>query len=184
MSEILILFWDYLLKNNIVLGSFIGVLLIVVESSKLGSAFKEALVFSGAALFSLISAWLFSYFIPLGSEYLLAAVYFLNALIAIYFIKQAGLLKNKWIIAGLNKEIIALPALLGLQFKITETAVYGYQDLIFIAAAAAGIYLVYLIIAAVKEQLELKESKDFFQKEYTLLLVFAFLSAVMAGFNF
>lgn len=183
MSRMLILFWDYLLKNNIVLSSFIGVLLVIVESSKLRSAFKEALVFSGAALFSLISAWLFSYFTAGGSEFVLTAVYFLNSLIAIYLIKQAGLLQNKWI-AGLNKEIIAFPALLGIQFKMTETAVYGYQDLIFIAAAAAGIYLVYLIAAAVKEQLQLKETNDFIQKEYTLLLFLAFLSAVMAGFNF
>ena len=183
MNEILIPFWDYLLKNNIVLSSFIGVLLITVEGSKLRTAFKEAFIFSGAALFSLISAWLFSYFIPLESEFLLTAVYFLNSLIAIYFIKQSGLLQNKWI-AELNKEIIAFPALLGIQFKMTETAVYDYQDLIFIAAAAAGIYLVYLIIAAVKEQLELKETKDIFQKEYALLLVLAFLSAVMNGFNF
>jgi Na+-translocating ferredoxin:NAD+ oxidoreductase RnfA subunit len=183
MSKMLILFWDYLLKNNIVLSSFIGVLLIIVESSKLRSAFKEALVLSGAALFSLVSAWLFSYFTAANSEFLLYSVYFLNSLIAIYFIKQAGLLQNKWI-ANLNKEIIALPALLGIQFKMTETAVYNYQDLIFITAAAAGIYLIYLIIAAVKEQLQLKETKDFFQKEYTLFLVLAFLSAVMAGFNF
>jgi len=44
--------------------------------------------------------------------------------------------------------------------------------------------LIFIIVAAIKEQLDLKENKKIFKKEYTLFLVLAFLTAIMSGFNF
>lgn len=182
MSEIILLFWDQLLKNNTVLISFTAVLLITVETPKLRAAFKDGLVITGAMAFSAISAWLLSYY--LGSvQFLLPAVYFLNSLIAVKIIKSVSLLQGEWI-AGIKHEFIALAALLSLQFNLIEKINYNYQDLIIILAALSGFYLIFIIIAAIKEQLDLKENKDIFRKEYTLFLVLAFLSAIMSGFNF
>ena len=182
MSEIILLFWDQLLKNNMILISFTAVLLIIVETPKLRNAFKEGLVITGAMAFSVLSAWVFSYYLA-SIHFLLPGIYFLNSLIAVKLIKNANLMQGEWI-AGLKHEFIALPALLSLQFNIIERINYNYQDLIILAAALTGIYLVFIIIAAIKEQLDLKETKEIFQKEYTLFLVLAFLSAVMSGFNF
>lgn len=182
MSEIILLFWDQLLKNNIVLISFTAVLLIVVETPKLRAAFKDGLVITGAMAFSAVSAWLLSYY--LGSvQFLLPAVYFLNSLIAIKLIKSGSLLQGEWV-AGIRHEFIALAALLSLQFNLVERINYNYQDLIILIAALSGIYLIFIVVAAIKEQLDLKENKEIFKKEYTLFLVLAFLSAVMFGFDF
>ncbi|MFW5961486.1 MAG: hypothetical protein ACOCRV_00620 [bacterium] len=182
MSEIMLLFWDQLLKNNIVLISFTAVLLIIVETPKLRTAFKNGLIITGAMAFSALSAWIFSYYLG-SADFLIPAVYFINSLIAVRLIKSGGLLQGDWI-AGIKHEFIALPAVLSLQFNIIEKVNYSSQDLIIIAAALTAIYLVFIVVAALKEQLDLKESKEIFQKEYTLILVLAFLSAVMSGFDF
>lgn len=182
MSEIILLFWDQLLKNNTVLISFTAVLLIIVETPKLRAAFKEALIFTGGIAFSAISAWFLSYYLS-SLQFLLPAVYFLISLISIKLIKSVSLLQGEWI-AGIKHEFIALAALLSLQFNLIEKINYNYQDLIIILAALSGFYLIFIIIAAIKEQLDLKENKDIFRKEYTLFLVLAFLSAIMSGFDF
>lgn len=182
MSEMILLFWDQLLKNNMVLISFTAVLLIIVETPKLRSAFRDGLVITGAMAFSALSAWFFSYYLR-STSFLLPGIYFLNSLLAIKLIKSSDLLQGDWI-AGIKHEFIALPAILSLQFNIIEKINYNYQDLVILAASLTGIYLIFIIIAAIKEQLDLKESKEIFQKEYTLFLVLAFLSAVMSGFNF
>jgi len=182
MSEIIWLFWDQLLKNNIVLISFTAILLIIVETPKLRSAFKNGLIITGAMAFSALSAWIFSYYLG-SADFLMPAVYFLNSLIAVKLIKKGGLLQGDWI-AGIKHEFLALPAVLSLQFNIIEKVNYNSQDLIIIAASLTAIYLVFIAVAALKEQLDLKENKEIFKKEYTLFLVLAFLSAVMSGFDF
>ena len=176
------LFWDQLLKNNMVLIYFTAILLIIVETPKLRAAFKEGLVITGAMAFAVVSAWVLSYYLS-SMQFLLPAIYFLNSLIAIKLIKSRGLLQGKWI-AGIKHEFLALPALLSLQLNIVERINYNYQDLIVLIAALSGIYLIFIIVSAIKEQLDLNESKEIFKKEYTLLLVLAFLSAVMSGFDF
>jgi len=182
MSEIIFIFLDQLLKNNLVLISFTAVLLIIVETPKLRTAFKTGTIITGAMGFAAISAWIFSYY--LGSiNFVFPAVYFLNSLIAIKIIKSYGLLQGEWI-AGLKREIIALAGLLAFQFNLIEKAAYNYQDLIIITASLAGFYLIFIIVAALKEQLDLKENQEIFKKEYTLFLVLAFLTAIMSGFNF
>jgi len=182
MSEMIVLFWDQLLKNNTVLISFTAVLLIIVETPKLRSSFKNGLIIIGAMAFSTLSAWIFSYYLG-SANFFIPAVYFLNALIAVKLIKSGGLLQGDWT-AGIKHEFLALPAVLSMQFNIIEKVNYNYQDLIIIAAALTAVYLVFIVVAALKEQLDLKESKGIFQKEYTLILVLAFLSAVMSGFDF
>lgn len=182
MSEMIFVFLDQLLKNNLVLISFTAVLLIIVETPKLRAAFKEALVITRAMSFTAISAWIFSYYLN-SINFVLPAVYFLNSLIAIKIIKSYGLLQGEWI-AGLKREFIALAGLLALQFNLTEKLIYDYQDLIIITASLAAFYLVFIIVAAVKEQLDLKENKKIFKKEYTLFLFLAFLTALMSGFDF
>ena len=182
MSEMIFVFLDQLLKNNLVLISFTAVLLIVVETPKLRTAFKDGKVITGAMGFAAISAWIFSYYLS-SINYVFPAVYFLNSLIAIKIIKSYGLLQGEWI-SGLKREIIALAGLLALQFNLIEKATYNYQDLIVIIASLAAFYLIFVVVAALKEQLDLKENKEIFKKEYTLFLVLAFLTAIMSGFNF
>lgn len=182
MSEIILLFWDQLLKNNIVLLSFAAVLLIIVESPKLRNAFKDGFLFTGALSLTVISAWIFSYYLS-SMQFIMPAIYFLNSLIAISILKKKNLLQGNWI-SGIKHEFIALPALISFQFSLIERFTYNYQDPIIIIASLAAFYLIFIIIAAIKEQLELKETKKIFKKTYTLLLVLAFLSAVMSGFDF
>lgn len=182
MNEIFLIFWDHLLKNNIVLISLVGVLIIISEDSSLSSSFKNGLIMTAAFSFSILSAWIFSYYTA-GSIIILPAVFFVNTLLAICFINKFQLLNGTWL-GGLTKRIAILPALMGIQFKIVENAVYNYQDIIFILAAIIGFYLIYIITAAVKEQLLLKENNKIFKTEYLLLLFMAFLSAVMSGYNF
>lgn len=182
MSEILLLFWDQLLKNNTVLISFTAVLFIIVETPKLRAAFKDGMVITAAMAFSALSAWIFSYYL-VAFGFLLPAVYFLNSLIAIELMKNKNLLQGKWT-AGIKHEFIALPALLSLQFNIVERVSYNYQDPVILIASLTAVYIIFIIIAAIKEQLKLNESKNIFQTEYILFLVFAFLSAVMSGYNF
>lgn len=182
MSEMIFFFWDQLLKNNIVLISFTAILLIIVETPKLRNAFKDGKIITGAMGFAAISAWIFSYYLA-SVNFIFPAVYFLNSLIAIKIIKNYGLLQGEWI-AGLKREIIALAGLLALQFNLIEKANYNYQDLIVIIASLAAFYLIFVVVAALKEQLDLKENKEIFKKEYTLFLVLSFLTAIMSGFNF
>jgi Na+-translocating ferredoxin:NAD+ oxidoreductase RnfA subunit len=182
MSEMIFVFWDQLLKNNVVLISFTAILLIIVETPKLRNAFKDGIIITGAMGFTAVSAWIFSYYLS-SINFVFPAVYFLNSLIAIKIIKSYDLLQGEWI-AGLKREIIALAGLLALQFNLIEKAAYNYQNLIIIIASLAGFYLVFIIAAALKEQLDLKENKKIFKNEYTLFLVLAFLTAIMSGFNF
>ncbi|MFW5979426.1 MAG: hypothetical protein ACOCQZ_01785 [Halanaerobium sp.] len=182
MREMIFLFWDQLLKNNTVLISFTAVLLIIVETPKLKKSFKAGLIITGAMAFSALSAWIFSFYLS-SVTFLLPAIYFLNALISIKLIKSGNLLQGGWI-AGIRSEFVALPALLSLQFNLIEKTSYHYQDLIILAASLGAFYFTFIIIASIKEQLDLKESREIFKKEYTLLLVLGFLSALMSGFNF
>jgi Na+-translocating ferredoxin:NAD+ oxidoreductase RnfA subunit len=182
MSEMIFIFLDQLLKNNLVLISFTAVLLIIVETPKLRAAFKAGTIITGAMGFAAISAWIFSYYLN-SINFVFPAVYFLNSLISIKIIKSYGLLQGEWI-SGLKREIIALAGLLALQFNLIDKITYNYQDLIIITASLAGFYLIFIIVAAIKEQLDLKENKKIFKKEYTLFLVLAFLAALMSGFDF
>lgn len=182
MNEIIFLFLDQLLKNNVVLISFTAVLLIIVETPKLRASFKDGLIITRAMGAAAISAWIFSYYFS-SISFILPAVYFLNSLIAIKIIKSSDLLQGEWL-AGLQHDFIALAGLLALQFNLVEKINYNSQDLIVILAVLAAIYLTFVVTAAIKEQLDLKETKKIFKKEYTLFLVLAFLSALMSGFNF
>jgi Na+-translocating ferredoxin:NAD+ oxidoreductase RnfA subunit len=182
MSEIIFLFLDQLLKNNVVLISFTAVLLIIVETPKLRKSFKDGAIIIGAMGAAAISAWIFSYYLN-SISFILPAVYFLNSLIAIKIIKSFGLLQGEWI-AGLKREFIALAGLLALQLNLTEKINYNSHDLIIILAFLTAIYLTFIVISALKEQLDLKEAEKIFQKDYTLFLVLAFLSALMSGFDF
>ena len=183
MNEIILLFWNSLLSNNIVFVSFIGVLLIIVETPNLKDSYLDGLKIIAGLTLSIIFAWILSSYIPPVYNHFLPGIYFLNSLLGIYMIRSLGLLKGEWI-EGLPKAVLALAPLIGIQLLFQGQFNQYSLDFFKIIGSLFGFYLTFIMIAAIKEQLILNETKDLLKSEYILLIVLAFFAAVVVGFNF
>ena len=183
MNDIILLFWNSLISNNIVFISFIGVLLIVIETPKLKDSYLDGLKITAGLSMSIILAWIISYYIPSAYNHFLPGVYFINSLLGIYIIRNLGLLKGEWI-EGLPRAILALAPLIGIQLLFQEQSSDYNLDFFKILGSLSGFYLAFVLIAAIKEQLKLKEIKDIFKSEYMVLIVLALFAAIVYGFSF
>ncbi|MFW5787575.1 MAG: Rnf-Nqr domain containing protein [Halanaerobiales bacterium] len=184
MNEIGVIFWNYVLRNNMVFILSFGLLLVIVETPRLSESYVKGLkITAGMAVTSLtglfITANISSHVI-----FLLPGIYFITSLVGIYVINKSGALRGQWI-EGIPRNIMVLVPLLGLQLFMQEQTVLNYLEKFFaVLGSIVGFYLVFIIMAAVKEQLELNETEKIFKSEYILLIVSGFFAAILVGFNF
>ncbi|MFP4687605.1 MAG: Rnf-Nqr domain containing protein [bacterium] len=182
MNELVLIFHDSVLINNIVLTAFIGALLIIVETPKFRDSFSAGLRLSAPLALIAYLGWIFTHRIPAVYNNFLPGIYFLNSLLGIHIIKKSGLLREKWI-RNLPGSTLGLVYLVAFQLFIREQTGDQLADFFLILGSVLGFYLLFIIIAGIKEQLNLNESDRIYRSEYVILLAMAFLAAVISGFE-
>ncbi len=78
MNEIGAVFWNNVLRNNMVFILSFGLLLVIVETPKLSQSYLKGLkIIAGLAVSSLIG-WIISYNISVDLFYIFPGIYFLT----------------------------------------------------------------------------------------------------------
>jgi len=182
VSEITAIFWEYVLPENIMLVSFMGVLLAIVEAPGLKKSFKTGFKLSAALFLSGFLGWLITGYLNEGYEFIYLWIFWLTSLFAVYILQKLGELKGEWL--GLPKILLVLGPMLGLQWLVWEQGVEYIERLFMITGGVIGFYLAFVLIAAIKEQIKLAETHEIYKKEYTLLIAIGMLTLAVIGFNF
>lgn len=184
MNEIGAVFWNFVLRDNMVFILSFGLLLVIVETPRLSKAYVKGLkITAGIAVSSLTGLYITANISP-ELVFIFPGIYFITSLLGIYVINKSGVLRGQWI-EGIPRNIMVLVPLIGIQLFIKEQAVLnGFEKFFAVLGLIVGFYLVFIIMAAVKEQLELNETGNIFKSEYILLIVSGFFAAILVGFNF
>lgn len=182
VSEAGILFWNFILKENIVLYYLLGTVFILVHTPSLRNSYKAGLKITTGLLLSGLIGWWFSSRIPVEYTSLLPGVYFLGALLGISICRYFDELRNN--IWGIPLTVLALNPFMGLPLAAVNTSHSSLNTLFAVLGGAGGFYLIYIITAAVKEQISLAETEKEFKGLYTLLIILGILTAVFGGFEF
>jgi len=182
MNEIGRLFLNYVFGENIVFVLFIGLLLVIVETPKLKESYLTGLKITTGLAVSVLAGWLLAVYIPSDFSFIMPGVYFLTSLLGIYIVKKLDELKGEWI-EGLPRMILALSPFMGLQLFIGYNGqINSITNIYIIIGCVIGFYLAFILTAAVKEQLKMNEAELIFKNEYTLLIIFGFLAAIVTAF--
>ena len=181
MTDTAALFWNSFLYDNLVLAYFLGVLLILVETKDLKSSYSRGLKFAGILIGSTIIGWLG--YAALGSELSTFApvVFFITTMIGVAVLRYWGELEGEWL--GFPRYIVALGVLFGKQWLVFENSL-GYAEMLtFALGSAAGFYLVFVLISAIREQILISESAPQFKRYSTLLATLGVLGLGLIGFH-
>lgn len=182
MNELTPFFWEQIFLKNMILMSFWGCLLLLVE----GQGAKESLI-KGArfalciALAGLLNGIIHAVFVP--SDYGTSFwILFLASLVAIQILHTWGELEGEWM--GMPRFVLALGPMLGLHICIFQNMNTYTEVLIQILGASTGFMITFILVASLREQLELAEIPEILKGYPSLLLSMGILSLTLLGFRF
>jgi Na+-translocating ferredoxin:NAD+ oxidoreductase RnfA subunit len=178
MSPLVRSFFDSLLLENLVFSTFIGSLLVLLESRSTKSSYRPAVhygfVFFGTGLLG-------GLFLQAELTILHPAYVMLVTGLGLYLLSKLHLTQGEWF--GLPKVILLVTPLVGMQLmtgRVTTTD----QILGTALGLAMGFTGAYIILGAIKEHIQLSEARPFFKTMPVLLFSLAMFSLIMAGFVF
>lgn len=182
MSETLGIFLENLLPGNIVLMSFLGVLLSLVETDKVRNSLVKGVKFSLALLFAVIGGWVITAGMGLEFEFLALWLFALISLLIVGLLQHMDELTGDYF--GLPKLFLFLPTLIGYQWLINQRDLLFSDMIIQAFAGAIGFYLVFVLIATFKEQIKISEANEIFKLFPTVLVALGVMAMAVAGFGF
>ena len=181
MSEIGTRFLNNVLSDNIVFIYFFGILLIFLKGRGLRKSLFTGAKYSSVLLFISILSWIISGWIP-GQEFLLLWVFLLSSLIGVFILRKWGELKGEWL--GMPEMIIVMAPFVGLQWFVLEQGIEYFARIFALTASVFGFYLAFILVASIREQIQISEMSDIFKKEASLLMIIAFIVLALVGFTF
>ena len=181
LSELSRLFLNSLLSENVSLAFFLGILFMMVESGTIKQTAIKGLKYVSTIFVINILGWFLQSLMPGGLDPLNPAVFFLTTVMGITVLKYWGELEGKWF--GLPRFILALGPLFGSQLLIQRGA-YSYAEMMTVNTAyITGIYLLFVLIAAIKEEIIVSDAAPVFKSYSTLLAAIAVLAMGVIGFQ-
>jgi len=173
----------YLLVENLVFVSFIGTLLVISESERgprsaaLGGAKFIACLIPASFL-----GWALSAALPAELGFVAVFLFFVVALGAVRILRSWGELEGSWI--GIPREMIALPLFVGSQMWLWMKGVEFTEAVVASVGAGFAFYLAFVMIGAVREQLELGEAPEGIQKLGVVMVSMGVVAMALLGFKF
>jgi Na+-translocating ferredoxin:NAD+ oxidoreductase RnfA subunit len=179
LSELSRLFLNSLLSENMSLAFFLGILFMMVESGSIKKTAVKGLKYLSTVFVINILGWFLHSFLPSGLDPLNPAIFFITTVLGITVLKYWGELKGEWF--GLPKFILALGPLFGTQLLIQRGA-YAYAEMMTVNTAyILGGYILFVLIAAIKEEIIVSDAAPVFKSYSTLLAAIAMLALGVIG---
>lgn len=182
MSEVSRLFFQKVLPGNIVLISFLGVLLIIVEAKGAKESLTKGLKYSFCLIFVSLFGWATHSWLAEDYRFFSLWLFLLISLLAIIILNHWGELIGEW--QGFPKSILALSPMIGLQLVISQQGKDLFEAIIMTMGAACGFYIAFLLIGSIREQIDLSEAAPIFKGVPILLIAIGILTMGLLGFRF
>ncbi len=179
LSELTRLFLNSLLSENMSLAFFLGILFMMVESGSIKQTALKGLKYVSTVFVINILGWFLHSFLPAGLDPLNPAIFFITTVIGITVLKYWGELQGEWF--GMPRFILALGPLFGSQLLIQRGA-YSYAEMMSVNSAyILGGYILFVLIAAIKEEIIVSDAHPVFKSYSTLLAAVAMLALGVIG---
>ena len=179
LSELSRVFLNSLLTENMSLAFFLGILFMMVESATIKKTAIKGLKYMSTVFVINVLGWFLHSLLPQGLDPVNPAIFFITTVMGIEILKYWGELQGKWF--GLPKFILALGPLFGSQFLIQNGA-YSYAEMMTVNTAyIIGGYLLFVLIAAIKEEIIVSDAEAVFKSYSTLLAAIAMLALGVIG---
>ena len=173
----------YLLLENLVFVSFIGTLLVVSESERgPRSAATAGAKFIACLIPASFLGWALSAALPGELGFGAVFLFLVVALGATLILRSWGELQGDWV--GIPREIIALPLFVGSQIWLWLKGLEFAEAVVASVGAGLAFYLAFVMVAAIREQLELGELPDGLQKLGIVVVSMGVVAMALLGFKF
>lgn len=180
MNEGVEVILTYLLSDNIVLTSFLGVTLIITGTEGARASLQSGLIYGSTVIISSLVGAVVANTLP--AEQVLAPLAFLIvSLVAITFLRSTGRLLGERF--GLPAPLFALPLFFGSQYALYDAQ---YEFAMSVAAAIGiglGVYGVYVLGRSMHEQSRITETTSLVKGLPALVLALGILGFAVLGFQ-
>lgn len=181
LSELTRLFLKSFLTKNMSLAFFLGILLMMVESRTIKETIFKGLKYLSTIFVVNILGWFIYSLLPIGLDPLHPVIFFLTTILGISVLNSWGELKGYWF--GIPKFILALGPLFGSQLLIKQGS-YSYGEMMTVNTAyVLGGYLLFVLIAAIKEEITVSDAHPAFKSYFALLAAIGMLALGVIGFQ-
>lgn len=179
LSELTRLFLNSLLSENMSIAFFLGILFMMVESGTIKATINRGLKYAAAVFVINVLGWFLHTMLPGALDPLNPAIFFLTTILGIKVLRYWGELQGDWF--GLPKFILALGPLFGSQLLIQNNG-YSYAEMMTVNLAyiISG-YLLFVLIAAIKEEIIVSDAAPVFKSYSTLLAAIAMIALGVIG---
>lgn len=179
LSELTRLFLNSLLSENMSIAFFLGILFMMVESGTIKTTINKGLKYVTTVFVINILGWFLHSILPVGLDPLNPAIFFLTTILGIKVLKYWGELSGEWF--GFPKLILALGPLFGSQLLIQNNG-YNYAEMMTANLAyIIGGYVLFVLIAAIKEEIIVSDAAPVFKSYSTLLAAIAMMALGIIG---
>lgn len=179
LSELSRLFLNSLLSENMSLAFFLGILFMLIESGTIKQTAVKGLKYMSTVFVINVLGWFLHTILPGGLDPLNPAIFFLTTVTGITVLKYWGELKGEWF--GLPRFVPALGLLFGTQLLMQKGS-YTYPEMMTVNTAyILGGYLLFVLIAAIKEEIIVSDAAPVFKSYSTLLAAIAMLALGVIG---
>lgn len=158
---------------------FLGILFMMVESGTIKATINRGSKYVTTVFVINVLGWFLHSLLPETFDPLNPAIFFLTTILGIKVLKYWGELKGEWF--GLPKFILALGPLFGSQLLIQHNN-YSYAEMMTANIAyVIGSYLLFVLIAAIKEEIIISDAAPVFKSYSTLLAAISMIALGIIG---
>jgi Na+-translocating ferredoxin:NAD+ oxidoreductase RnfA subunit len=178
MSPLLRSLFDSMLFHNLVFSSFLGSLLVILEAKSGKKSMKPAGLY-GVVFFA--TALIGGLLLQTPQPFLYPLFVLLVGCIALSVLHRLHLVQGDWL--GLPKTVVLITPIIGVQLM---SGAYSTTNQILGSSLgfALGFTFAYVIVGAIREHVQLSESKKLFKTLPVVLFSMAMFSLIMSGFVF
>ncbi|MCP3661646.1 MAG: RnfABCDGE type electron transport complex subunit A [Gammaproteobacteria bacterium] len=185
MDDLIWIFFSTLLVNNFVLAYFLGLCPFLGVSGRLETSFRLGLATTFVLIVTAICAWVLNTYILIHAPYLRLISFIVVIASTVQFIEMA----LKKLVPTLFKALgIFLPlittncAILGLAIFATNRGYNFIEGLVFALGAGAGFTLAMVLMAGLREEVEIGEVPALVRGTALNLIIAGILSMAFMGF--
>jgi hypothetical protein len=182
MNPTVRIFFEYALTRNLAFVLFFGFLLPIISTHTLKQSYHCAIKYAVTLLFATLAASAANGLLVAVAAWAIPAAYFLITLLAIRLLLAWGELKGEW--GGIPRTMLAWIPFLGTMFYLQSQNLDGLQAVNAAFGSAAGFFIVFIIVAALTEQIRLSEAPALYKRLSTLLFAIFVFALAFAGFTF
>ncbi len=182
MSELMGVFLENIVPQNMVLIYFLGVLLSIAETEGVRTTLFKGVKYSLGLFFAVIIGVIVAESLPLALEFLHPWIFLLTALGAVFIFQLIGDLKGEFY--GIPRLFLPLVPIVGVQYLLMDRGLSFDVMVISALANSIGFYLGFILTGTIKEQIMISETDDIYKFAPALLISLGVLSMAVMGFGF